>query len=441
MKYSLYNTFLRLPEQHAIVFNAMTDSFVAIRNCIDNPHSIPPGQLETDFPVLYSQLADIGAIIPDDRDEVAELTSLIDRVDNDDSILILHVNPCMDCNFHCWYCYESHLKDSFISDGAVTGTIGLVRRKLEGNRNLRHIRLSFFGGEPLLNFTAVTKIINGIVALCRLHEASLNIDFTTNGYLLDKDKVDCLKDLDVSFQITLDGGRGHHDRTRFEKGGAPSYDIILDNVRYALSKGKTVCLRFNYTTANIGSVMEIRSFLDTLPDKDRKYLRIDLQRVWQEKERGIDDTYLEAKSIRNEIRGLGFPVANNRLLNGVRESCYGDKRNNLLINHNGDVFCCTARDFRHENRVGDLQTDGEIRWRVDILERRMHSKFVRESCHGCRIAPLCGGGCRQQAIEREDSGKCMYGYEDPDLDEFILERFEETFINCPVAVSSIITES
>ena len=43
----------------------------------------------------------------------------------------------------------------------------------------------------------------------------------------------------------------------------------------------------------------------------------------------------------------------------------------------------------------------------------------------CRIAPLCGGGCRTQATEHPEPYKCIYGYTADEMDEFIIERFEE----------------
>ncbi|HOH74428.1 MAG TPA: hypothetical protein PKW38_01450, partial [Paludibacteraceae bacterium] len=52
----------------------------------------------------------------------------------------------------------------------------------------------------------------------------------------------------------------------------------------------------------------------------------------------------------------------NKYNDSVRESCYGDKKNQATINFNGDVYKCTARDFKPENREGVLMDDGTIEW-------------------------------------------------------------------------------
>ena len=107
--------------------------------------------------------------------------------------------------------------------------------------------------------------------------------------------------------------------------------------------------------------------------------------------------------------------------------CYGDKRNHVLINYNGDVYSCTARDFTGQNRTGYLNKKGIIEWSIDIDER-FAKKFCKPICHRCRIAPICGGGCIQKTIELEQNPNCPFGYTEKDIDQVILDRFEFFFI-------------
>ena len=52
---------------------------------------------------------------------------MIEYVDNDDSTFELIINPTLDCNFHCWYCYENHLKGSKMDEGIVSAITTLIR--------------------------------------------------------------------------------------------------------------------------------------------------------------------------------------------------------------------------------------------------------------------------------------------------------------------------
>ena len=303
---------------------------------------------------------------------------------------------------------------------------------LKNNMELENLSLGFFGGEPLLEFyDVVHPLISTINALCNKYNKKLSVNFTSNGFLISQDIINTLKNYDCSFQITLDGGKSHHDTTRFQKGGLGSFDKILNNIFTLIENGIKVTLRVNYTKENISSVSDIVSILRGLPNEVRPYLQIDLQRVWQDfaVNNPYDNTYFIAKGFRKELIASGFPVFNNKTLDTVRNSCYGDKHNHVLINYNGDVFMCTARDFTQDERYGILNIDGSIEFNKDKIELRRNSKFVKEVCKRCRIAPRCGGGCRTQAVEQFHIERCLYVYDDNIIDDIILEIFDERFIN------------
>lgn len=235
-----------------------------------------------------------------------------------------------------------------------------------------------------------------------------------------------LKPHQAGFQITLDGGRENHNKTRFGKGGTPSFDDILTNVRKLAEAELPIGLRINYTAENIESTNEIIDIISGWSEEIKRFIGVDYQRVWQDGDnKNNDPTYAKTRQFRKRLNEAGFRTGNNRILNGVCDSCYGDKRNQLLVNYNGDVFCCTARDFKPEHRMGRLADDGNVVWEGDRFEKRMASKFSKPVCHECRIAPLCGGGCRTQATEHPEPYKCIYGYTADEMDEFIIERFEE----------------
>lgn len=112
----------------------------------------------------------------------------------------------------------------------------------------------------------------------------------------------------------------------------------------------------------------------------------------------------------------------------VRNSCYGDKRNYLLVNYDGGVYLCTARDFDDAHRAGTLQGDGTVEWRDNAHECRLAAKFSKPVCHTCRIAPICGGGCCTQALEHPEPDKCIYGYTEEQKDAMVANRFEQLYM-------------
>ena len=248
-----------------------------------------------------------------------------------------------------------------------------------------------------------------------------SVSFTTNGYLLNSCIINWLAQYECGFQITLDGGRESHNNTRFLKGGLGSYDRIVYNIRELIKRHLYVIVRINYTSKNIDSVRSIlSSFKDLLTDHN-EYLSFDFQRVWQERGNEEDDTERKISELRDLFFKTGGEVRSNYLLHDVRFPCYGDKFNYLLVNYNGDIFKCTARDFSSNNRVGILMRSGSIKYNRDVMEARRNSKFFKPICRKCRIAPLCGGGCTQKSYEGNDPSTCTLGFTDSDKDNAVID--------------------
>ena len=71
-------------------------------------------------------------------------------------------------------------------------------------------------------------------------------------------------------------------------------------------------------------------------------------------------------------------------------------------------------------RYGYLGIDGTVKYNKEILALRNNSKMSKDICMICRIAPICGGGCKQRAMEALDDKECIFHYTDIDKDNIIL---------------------
>ena len=109
-------------------------------------------------------------------------------------------------------------------------------------------------------------------------------------------------------------------------------------------------------------------------------------------------------------------------MNNLRNPCYADKVYEAVVNYDGNVFKCTARDFYSENKSGILSNDGNIIWTENINSRRK-TKLSRQICRKCRILLLCGGSCSQKAIESNGEEICLEGLDNEDMDRVVMQRF------------------
>ena len=109
--------------------------------------------------------------------------------------LCLHVAHT--CNLNCSYCFAS--QGRYQGDRALM-SFEVGKRAMdfliENSGTRRNLEVDFFGGEPLMNFDMVKKL----VAYCReqekIHNKNFRFTMTTNGMLIDDDVIDfCNKEM------------------------------------------------------------------------------------------------------------------------------------------------------------------------------------------------------------------------------------------------------
>lgn len=426
MKRSIYNSIIPIGNKHTILYNSFSGNFVIVKNRLVGFEDLSIENLGDLSPRFYKQLIDAGILIKNNTDEIALLKQRIENADNNVKEYILHINPTLDCNFNCWYCYENHIAHSKMSDEVLFSTLQYITSVIENNQILEHFELGFFGGEPLFYFKDIAKkLILHTWSLCEQSGKKLHIHFTSNGALLNDEIITFLSQFSCGFQITLDGGKLFHDKTRFSKNNKGSFDIIVNNIHRLITAHINVIVRVNYTSENVDSLDSIYENFKSL--KNKQFIQFDFQRVWQDKCNEMDETEEKIKLYRTKFRKEGFTVLANYIPHDVRNSCYGDKINHVLINYNGDVYGCTARDFTRDNRVGYLDSHGYIHYNTEILNIRNKSKMFKPVCRVCRITPICGGGCKQRALESINDESCTLNYSEEDIDNIIKNIFEYSF--------------
>ena len=158
-----------------------------------------------------------------------------------------------------------------------------------------------------------------------------------------------------SVQITLDGDRELHNRTRNEH-GKPSYDKILNNIinfcQY--SPENTVILRINYTAEVINA--GLKDVFAAIPVEIRPQIKVLFQRVWQTV--GVEQSPEALREHTDYVQKIGFPLASSTAYNLFQgRLCYADAMNYANINFDGNVFRCTAYEYCSGNRMGYLNDE------------------------------------------------------------------------------------
>lgn len=407
MKLSSYNTYLNVSERLGCIYNALTDKTVIFNG---NAHRISDTNAVPDS--LRTRFIESGILIEDDFDEYGHYIELARKFEYDDSFFHLLLNPTLNCNFHCAYCYESHFPSKMNED-----IIKRVKRLIENQYRLdRDLVVSFFGGEPMLYYQDIMQpVIEFAIEKAAHYNKAFSCNMTSNGFLLDENRIKWLKEhCFTGAQITLDGSKQVHNSIRYRFQGDNTFDTIVGNVIAMANNGLQVTLRLNCTNENIRSLNDISESFKSLNEKQKRYIAVDLHVVWQEADKNgivsqMDDvvkSFVDKGIMASKMDFRGF--------------CYADRRNECLVNYNGDVFKCTARDFATAARDGFIAESGEIIWENDSLNRRMNSKFKNAHCRECRIFPLCHGGCTTNSLEQDSY--CMNGFSETEKDNVVKNR-------------------
>lgn len=430
MKQSKYNCILQ-DNTGMVIYNAATDQLVALTPQlanIFNEGKAAPEKIKAQHAELYDHLLQKGIFVCDDADETEAYIRKREEYERSSGEYTITINPTLACNMSCWYCYESH-KNMPAMSADVKQSVLLLIDKLLADNKLKKLNLSFFGGEPLLYFDkVVVDIINHAKMQCKAFDAKLSIHFTTNAYLLTDNVLKHLEGFDVSFQITIDGGKQVHDSVRKTKGGEPTYARIVEHIHQTLSRGFSVGVRFNYTAKSIPSFIDVVKDFSHLQQEQKQLVNFTFQRVWQDNEGDASQVEQQVEHIERAFEQAGLFVNNAKSY--IVPYCYADGVNTAVVNYNGDLFKCTARDFAPKSKEGTLAADGTLRWN-ERLRKRMSIRHGSDTCLQCRIYPICHGGCSQMKLEAPDGiSSCPKGYDDDKIKKIMEGRALYLLTSC-----------
>ncbi len=139
------------------------------------------------------------------------------------------------CNLGCRYCYQwrngTNQKHTLMPWSVARDAIHHLIWRAGGRRDLQ---VTFFGGEPLLNYPMVKRVVEYCRALEPVTGKRFLFELITNGTLLDRDVVDFVVREKFLLFISLDGWKEMHEYNRPSlTGDDRMYETIVENARYA----------------------------------------------------------------------------------------------------------------------------------------------------------------------------------------------------------------
>jgi uncharacterized protein len=285
--------------------------------------------------------------------------------------------PTEKCNFRCTYCYEDFAVGR-MKPGVIKAVKQLLARRIP---NIDNLTLSWFGGEPLLAKDIMLDIGEFAQRICAEHGVSLVGHTTTNSYLLTPSLLEQLMAIShAEFQITLDGDREWHDRTRVLANGAGTFEKLWTNLQsYRSIAGHfQIFLRLHVHRDNVESMKRLYERLNRELLDDPRF-SAGFHKVSWLGSRPISENLLEEPDY---LEALAYITGDSQAVrqpgSGISEYhiteyvCYAAKPNSLMIRANGRIGKCTVAIDDERNDVGRLNEDGTL----NIFEERLRKWFA-----------------------------------------------------------------
>ncbi len=239
---------------------------------LNNEEAAILAKLPCPVPDCQKELVEALFLVPSDCDETRYCNQLKSKLHlltwEEDITEYYTIFTTMDCNARCFYCFELGREHTYMTEETAKETADYIVSHCKG----KPVGLSWFGGEPLLNYNVIDIIINEL----KRRNITYSSEMLTNGYLFDDLLIQKAKNdwnLD-EIQITLDGTEEIYNKRKayIYREGNP-YRRVISNIGKCLAAGFTVSIRLNVDSKNEADMyMLIDELANTFPETNKPFL-------------------------------------------------------------------------------------------------------------------------------------------------------------------------
>lgn len=344
------------------------------------------------------------------------------------------------CTLRCDYCFVANKKASRRMSWEVARTS--VDFLLEQSRSEREINITFFGGEPLIEFALMRRVTAYVEDQARQCGKVVRYAATINGTRMTREIALFGQEHGFNYLLSVDGERDAHDRHRVTASGKGSWDVVM-GANFDLLKSIQPWIGTR-VTVNPDTVNRLSAGVRLLHERgvNQFIIGTNMDVEWSEEElkMWVDEMREVARFYAAEKK-KGSPIRITEMdetLEDIRDRSTGSwgcdaGRSRLAVSCSGDLYPCSRfvspfpgveNRFRLGNVVGGITN---FTARAEIMDM---SDQHRPVCRSCNYKDLCQGPCAACSfhmkgdIHAPQSINCLY------------TRFRAEYIGKPVATSA-----
>jgi uncharacterized protein len=295
------------------------------------------------------------------------------------------------CNLACAHCFVS--KD--VRRMTLETGLGAVDRLFDLAEKHGHpeVKIKYAGGEPTMNWELIPALHER--AKSRARETGLHLTevLVTNATLLNRERLQFIKDEGFRLSISLDGFGEGHDRQRPVRNGNPTFERVFQSVLLALETGLKPYLIITITRLNVDEVPALTAFAL----ENRLMLNLNFYRPHHPNDTLAADNASLTRALREALKVIEANLPDYNFMEGLidrsnfgaaHQHVCGAGRNYLSIDTDGSVLPC--------HMLTGYNLPGIP---LQMLESPRFDDFPnppidhRNGCNTCEWRYWCAGGC------------------------------------------------
>lgn len=318
------------------------------------------------------------------------------------------LNVAEKCNLRCGYCFAGD--GDYGSDSMMEKDVAIQSiEKLSKYQSSFHI--SFFGGEPLLNFALIERVVEWT----KTQKTTFTFAITTNGTLLNQRHMDLFKSNDFKVTISYDGPKVQDIQRKGVTSNYSSDKILrkkLDNFSTALSKLSTK-LRATLTNETIdhyieGIAAQLQDFSDchtlafrNAASSDNKLFSVEDANKLNEAFDHIVESLIQNQQfeflakLKNAIAYLPLIKVGKRHV-----AACGAGLSYISVSTTGSYYLCHRFTETESQKVGNFRAGLDLSYLGEIQDYRNNGA---KKCQTCYVRNFCRGGCFHENVENSES--------------------------------------
>lgn len=399
--------------------------------------------LLSDFESLISKLVEKGILVSSSNEDSELLSKRKQKALSIKNISLMYLIPTSNCNYNCSYCFVENKIDNHSIMNKDTCLKG-IEYFASQTHNSKSAKVTFYGGEPLLNENVVYEGIRHIRRLENkgIFKIPVKVTLITNGSLVNENTAKVCNEHNVNISVSIDGPEAIHNKSRIFLGGGGTFEQSVKGFKLLQAESLMPSVSCTLSNHNINHFEELLSFI--IDDLKSPSLGFNiLLPKFNESHADEPEAELATHKIIEAfklLRTLG--IYEDRMMRRVKpfckdvfhyKDCYG-VGGQIVLTPDGRMGPCQAYLGLNDHFPVSLDNPPE-----DINYHSMFSMWIKrfplnnEECLSCRALAICGGGCPYAAdistgsIENIDRRICKQCQ--PIFDWLIWDLYEQLNIS------------